>query len=90
MIDGRTPRRIADYNTVMDPVRAARQAKSSNQPGDPAKAAQALLALVAAEHPPVRLFLSSDVLRLAEQKLQSMKDELAFWDALSRSTSFGT
>ena len=52
----RTPRSIADYDAVMDPIRAARQGKSGNQPGDPAKAAEALLALVEAEHPPMRLF----------------------------------
>ena len=49
----RTPRSIADYDAVFDPIRAARQAKSGKQPGDPAKAAQALLELVAAENPPV-------------------------------------
>jgi len=85
----RTPRTIADYDTVMDPIRAARQAKSGNQPGDPAKAAQALLALVEAEDPPIRLFLGDDALGLVEQKLKAMKIELDAWDALSRSTSFG-
>ena len=86
----RTPRSIADYDAVMDPIRAARQAKSGNQPGDPAKAAQALLALVEAEHPPVRLFLGSDALELVERKLESMRAEIASWDTLSRSTSFPT
>ncbi len=86
----RTPRSIADYDPVMDPLRAARQAKSGNQPGDPAKAARALLALVEAENPPVRLFLGDDALGLVEQKLTGMKVELADWDALSRSTSFGS
>ncbi|RBP08553.1 short-subunit dehydrogenase [Roseiarcus fermentans] len=84
----RTPRAIADYDAVMDPIRAARQAKSGKQPGDPAKAAQALLALVEAEDPPVRLFLGADALGLVEQKLETMKIELDAWDALSRSTSF--
>ncbi|KMO42068.1 short-chain dehydrogenase [Methylobacterium variabile] len=84
----RTPRSIADYNAVMDPIRTARQAKSGNQPGDPAKAAQALLALIAADNPPVRLFLGADALGLVEQKLHGMKTELAAWDKLSRSTSF--
>jgi NAD(P)-dependent dehydrogenase (short-subunit alcohol dehydrogenase family) len=84
----RTPRAIADYDAVMDPIRGARQAKSGNQPGDPAKAAQALLALVEAENPPVRLFLGDDALGLVEQKLETMKIELDAWDALSRSTSF--
>jgi NAD(P)-dependent dehydrogenase (short-subunit alcohol dehydrogenase family) len=84
----RTPRSIADYDAVMDPIRAGRQAKSGNQPGDPAKAARALLALVEAENPPVRLFLGDDALELVERKLDAMKAELAAWDMLSRSTSF--
>jgi len=84
----RTPRSIADYDGVMDPIRTARQAKSGNQPGDPAKAAQALLALIGAENPPVRLFLGDDALGLVDQKLEAMKDELTAWDAVSRSTGF--
>jgi NAD(P)-dependent dehydrogenase (short-subunit alcohol dehydrogenase family) len=86
----RTPRSIADYDTVMDPIRAARQAKSGLQPGDPAKAAQALLALVASPNPPVRLFLGDDALKLVVQKLRSMQAELAAWERLSRSTSFAS
>jgi NAD(P)-dependent dehydrogenase (short-subunit alcohol dehydrogenase family) len=84
----RTSRSIADYDAVMDPIRAARQAKSGNQPGDPAKAAQALLALVDAENPPVRLFLGDDALGLVEQKLDGMRAEIAAWEQLSRSTGF--
>jgi NAD(P)-dependent dehydrogenase (short-subunit alcohol dehydrogenase family) len=86
----RTPRSIGDYDAVMNPKRAARQAKSGNQPGDPTKAAQALLALIEAEHPPVRLFLGEDALGLVDQKLHAMKVELASWETLSRSTSFTT
>lgn len=84
----RTPRSIADYDTLMDPIRTARQAKNGNQPGDPAKAAKALLALVEAENPPVRLFLGEDALGLVDQKLDAVRDEIKAWDALSRSTSF--
>ncbi|MBW8814063.1 MAG: SDR family NAD(P)-dependent oxidoreductase [Caulobacterales bacterium] len=84
----RTPRSIDDYDGVMDPIRGARQAKSGKQPGDPDKAARALLALAEAENPPVRLFLGEDALGLVEQKLQAMRTEMSAWDALSRSTSF--
>jgi short-subunit dehydrogenase len=84
----RTPRSISDYDAVMDPLPAARQAKSGNQPGDPDKAAQAMLRLVEAETPPTRLFLGEDALGLVAQKLDRMKQEIAAWDALSRSTSF--
>ncbi len=84
----RTPRSISDYDAVMDPIRAARQAKSGNQPGDPAKAAQALLQLVEAESPPTRLFLGDDALGLVAQKLEQIKVEMGTWETLSRSTGF--
>jgi NAD(P)-dependent dehydrogenase (short-subunit alcohol dehydrogenase family) len=84
----RAPRRIADYDGVMDPIRAARQAKSGNQPGDPAKAAEALLKLVEAENPPVRLYLGADALRLVQDKIAAMQAEIAAWESVSRSTDF--
>lgn len=84
----RTPRSIGDYDAVMDPLRAARQAKSGNQPGDPDKAAQALLRLVEAERPPARLFLGEDALGLVAQKMEQVRGEIAEWESLSRSTAF--
>jgi NAD(P)-dependent dehydrogenase (short-subunit alcohol dehydrogenase family) len=84
----RTPRTIPDYDAVMDPIRATRQAKNGKQPGDPDKAAQALLRLVEAENPPTRLFLGEDALGLVAQKLEQMKAEIAAWEAVSRSTHF--
>ena len=86
----RAERNFADYDAVMDPIRAARQAKSGNQPGDPAKAAQALLKLVDAENPPVRLYLGADALKLVEDKIEAMKTEIAAWEEVSRSTDFGS
>ncbi|MFC7556333.1 oxidoreductase [Pseudoroseomonas wenyumeiae] len=85
----RAPRSIADYDAVMDPIRAARQAKSGNQPGDPTKAAQALLTLVASDDPPTRLYLGADALSLVEAKLDTMRAEIAAWETVSRSTDFG-
>lgn len=84
----RADRSIADYDAVMNPIRAARQAKSGHQPGDPAKAAQALLTLVAAEAPPARLYLGADALELVAGKIAAMKTEIDAWDVVSRSTSF--
>jgi NAD(P)-dependent dehydrogenase (short-subunit alcohol dehydrogenase family) len=84
----RTPRSIADHDAVMDPIRAARQAKSGNQPNDPAKAAQALLAIVEDQNPPARLFLGEDALGLVDQKLDDMRAEVTRWETLSRSTGF--
>ena len=82
----RAERSIADYDAVMNPLRAARQAKSGNQPGDPARAAQAMLELVEAEDPPVRLYLGADALGLVEDKIEAMRREIVAWEKTSRST----
>ncbi len=81
----RTPRCVTDDDTVMDPIFAARQAKSDNQSGDPDREAKALLKLIEAESPPIQLFLGEDVLGLVKQKLDAMKGELA-----TRDSSFGS
>ncbi len=86
----RTPRSIADYDAVMDPIRTARQNKDGNQPGDPDRAAQALLRLVDAGNPPARLFLGEDALGLVAGKLDQMRTEITAWEAVSRSTTFAS
>ncbi|MGF6721109.1 NAD(P)-dependent dehydrogenase (short-subunit alcohol dehydrogenase family) [Paraburkholderia sp. GAS41] len=84
----RAGRSIADYDTLFDPVRAAREAKSGKQAGDPAKAAQVLLRLVEAADPPVHLVLGNDALKLVQDKLAALGDEIAEWESVSRSTDF--
>ncbi len=84
----RTERSIADYDAVMDPIRDARRSKSGRQPGDPARAAQALLTLVGSDDPPSRLLLGEDALTLVTGKLDAMRAEIDAWAALSRSTAF--
>jgi len=82
----RTPRSIADYDEVFDPIRAAREEKSGRQLGDPVKAARAMLAAIAAEHPPAHLLLGSDALNLVRDKLSAMREELDAWEPLTVST----
>jgi NAD(P)-dependent dehydrogenase (short-subunit alcohol dehydrogenase family) len=82
----RAERRVSDYDTVFDPIREARQAKDGRQAGDPAKAAQALLEVIAAEKPPVHLLLGKDALALVRAKLASMSEEIDAWEAVSAST----
>lgn len=82
----RTPRSIADYDALFDPIRDARRAKSGHQLGDPDKAAQAMLALIDAPAPPAHLLLGSDALALVGDKLDCLKADIAAWDAVSRST----
>ncbi|KAB1590288.1 oxidoreductase [Burkholderia cepacia] len=82
----RTPRSIADYDAIFDPIRQAREEKSGKQPGDPVKAARAILAVVAARHPPAHLLLGSDALRLVRGKLAALDEEIRAWEAVTVST----
>jgi len=84
----RTGRSIADYDSLMDPIRKARQDKSGKQPGDPARAAQVLLQIVEAENPPTHLLLGDDALRFVREKLQGLNSEFARWENVTRSTDF--
>ncbi|MCQ4271559.1 oxidoreductase [Pseudomonas kuykendallii] len=84
----RSERSIADYDALFEPIRAARESKSGRQNGDPRKAAQVLLQLVAMESPPTHLLLGSDALQLVQAKLAALQDEIARYAELSRSTDF--
>jgi len=82
----RTPRSIADYDALFDPIRKAREEKSGKQLGDPVKAARALLAVIASDAPPAHLLLGSDALELGRNKLSALAEEFNAWETLTRST----
>lgn len=82
----RTPRAIADYDTLFDPIRQAREEKSGRQLGDPIKAARAMLAVIAADNPPSHLLLGSDALILVREKLSVLAGEIQAWETVTRST----
>jgi NAD(P)-dependent dehydrogenase (short-subunit alcohol dehydrogenase family) len=84
----RSPRSIADYDSLFDPVRQARAEKSGKQSGDPVRAARALLRVVEAEDPPVHLLLGTDALKLVRQKLESLQHEIDAWESMTRSTEY--
>lgn len=82
----RTPRSIADYDALFDPIRQAREEKSGKQLGDPRKAARAMLAAIDSDHPPAHLLLGSDALGLVRNKLSDLEKEISAWEAITVST----
>jgi NAD(P)-dependent dehydrogenase (short-subunit alcohol dehydrogenase family) len=85
----RSERSIADYDELFDPIRKTRAERSGQQPGDPAKAAQAILTLVNSAAPPAHLLLGSDALGLVRDKLTQLSSEFDAWETLTRSTDIG-
>ncbi len=84
----RAPRSIADYDALMNPLRATRQGYSGKQQGDPARAGAAILKLVETENPPMHLLLGSDASRLAGEKLATLQSEFDAWKDVTLSTDF--
>ena len=84
----RSPRGIADYDELFEPIRKARQEKSGRQKGDPDRAAKVVLDLAEMTDPPVHLVIGSDALGLVRQSLEARLGDLRRWEAVSRSTDF--
>lgn len=84
----RAPRSIADYDELFEPIRAARRNASGNQLGNPAKAAEAVLAILDEARPPAHLVLGSDALRLIGAARAAVDEDIRTWETLSRSTDF--
>ncbi|RRR39870.1 SDR family NAD(P)-dependent oxidoreductase [Mycolicibacter terrae] len=62
--------------------------RNHDQPGDPVKAAAAIIDVVESERPPVRLLLGNDTIAAVEGKLAHVQAELAQWRSISESTDF--
>jgi NAD(P)-dependent dehydrogenase (short-subunit alcohol dehydrogenase family) len=77
-----------DYDAVVGAAARMQRAYNGRQPGDPARAAQALLKIAAMDQPPFRLPLGTDALQAIEKADRARLDELQRWRELSASTDF--
>ncbi|MCP8890089.1 oxidoreductase [Sphingomonas faeni] len=77
--------RIDDYATTAHQAERIFADHAGEEPGDPAKAAQAILALVDADTPPLRLLLGADALGYAESEIAAMQADIAAWRPLTLS-----
>ncbi|KVC69077.1 oxidoreductase [Burkholderia ubonensis] len=79
---------IDDYDETSGAVRRKAVQMNHNQPGDPAKLAAAMITLVDAPNPPLRLPLGTDTLAAIAAKNAYVAQETETWKALSASTDF--
>ncbi len=80
--------KIEDYELSSGARLRLLQSTSGKQPGDPAKAAKAILIAVNSEHPPLRLILGKVALDAVRDKFKTVEEEFSKWEAVSLNTSF--
>lgn len=79
---------IGDYADTAGKRRKENDTIHGRQPGDPDRAAQAILQVVASDDPPLRLLLGSDALRRAEAELDRQRAEIDAWRGVTTGTDF--
>jgi NAD(P)-dependent dehydrogenase (short-subunit alcohol dehydrogenase family) len=77
---------IADYDATAGAMRAHAADVNHAQPGDPIKAAAAIVDIASAPEPPVHLLLGTDCVAMTEAKIENLKADLDKWRAVSLST----
>jgi NAD(P)-dependent dehydrogenase (short-subunit alcohol dehydrogenase family) len=80
--------RIPDYADTVGARRATVQASRGKQPGDPARAAMAIIAAVQSPSPPLRLVLGAQALGHIRAKLKSLAQEIDTWEATTLASDY--
>ncbi|RKR81678.1 short-subunit dehydrogenase [Mucilaginibacter gracilis] len=79
---------IDDYSDSAHKNKAAIRGYSGAQPGDPVRAAKAIVAAVESETPPLRLLLGAAALKGARNKLTELKRDFDTWEATTIGADF--
>jgi NAD(P)-dependent dehydrogenase (short-subunit alcohol dehydrogenase family) len=80
--------RSGDYSASAGKIVDRLGTLDGKQVGDPVRGAQAILAIVDSNTPPLHLLLGSDALRRAREKLDTLIEEMDQWEQTTLSTDF--
>ena len=83
-----TQARIDDYEGAARNAQHIMADHAGHEPGDPAKAAQAILAIAGAKDPPLQLLLGADAMLYATREVARYQAEIGRWAKLTLSTGF--
>lgn len=79
---------IEDYSATAGANKDNIRGYSGNQPGDPVRAAKAMISVVEAENPPLHLLLGNNALKGALNKLEVLKKDYDTWAETSTGADF--
>lgn len=78
---------IAEYEEARKSEQAHLNDINGNQPNDPEKAADVLIAISKEEHPPIHLFLGNDAYDIVYKKISLVTNETKQWKSYTLSTA---
>jgi NAD(P)-dependent dehydrogenase (short-subunit alcohol dehydrogenase family) len=78
---------MPEYAETVGPTRAYVRDGHLEQPGDPVKAAAAIIAALDADTPPLRLVLGEDAIGNIRSRLARVSDELDAWEEVGAATA---
>lgn len=81
---------IEDYAPSAHQNKSAIRGYSGNQPGDPVRAAKAMVKVVESANPPLRLLLGVAALKNARKKLGELKHDFDAWEETTVGADFPT
>ncbi|WP_448698755.1 oxidoreductase [Mucilaginibacter sp. AW1-3] len=79
---------IDDYKETAEANKNAIRGYSGKQPGDPVRAAKAIVKAVESENPPLRLLLGAAALKGARNKLEQLKKDIDTWEETTVGADF--
>jgi NAD(P)-dependent dehydrogenase (short-subunit alcohol dehydrogenase family) len=78
---------MPEYAETVGPTRAYVRDNHLAQAGDPVKAAEAIIAALDADEPPLRLVLGADAIGNIERRWESLAEELDAWRSVGEATA---
>jgi len=81
---------IDDYKTTAETNKNTIRGYSGKQPGDPVRAAKAIIDAVESENPPLHLLLGAAALKGARNKLEVLKKDFDTWEDTTTGADFPT
>ncbi len=83
-----SPKEIPDYAETAGANRRNLRGYSGRQPGDPVRAAEAIIKAVESTRPPLHLLLGKAALKGANLKLQMLREQIDAWEATTVGADF--
>ncbi len=80
--------KIADYADTAGKNAGDIRGFSGNQPGDPVRAAKAMIQITETENPPLRLLLGAAALKGARAKIEELKHDVETWADVTEGADF--